>query len=188
MGNIQGVGFRRTVQKLARKFGIFGRIRNQKDGSVEILAQGETGKLESFLRSIRIREAPIMVEKLETEPAKVSNKVKIFEIMHGKIEEELEEGLGAGQEHLVLLRKDFGSYRKVFDSFSKSTNENFSTLADRYDKISQTLAQVLEESTQTRKDFTRALDELTKLAKEYFEDRRAERARESSNSSQPPAN
>ena len=76
------------------------------------------------------------------------------------MEEELDEGLGAGQAQLSLLRDEF-------TKFSSNTNTNFNTLATRYDKITETLARVVEESAQSRKDFREALDTLTTQTKEF---------------------
>jgi acylphosphatase len=40
-GQVQGVGFRYTTQKLAKHLGLTGIVRNLDDGSVEIYAQGK---------------------------------------------------------------------------------------------------------------------------------------------------
>lgn len=48
-GRVQGVAFRwHTLQK-AREMGIFGSVRNLPDGTVAIVAEGETGPLQRFL-------------------------------------------------------------------------------------------------------------------------------------------
>jgi len=52
-GRVQGVGFRFTSQHLAQSFEISGYVRNLDDGRVELVAEGETAELESFLDSIR---------------------------------------------------------------------------------------------------------------------------------------
>lgn len=109
-GNVQGVGFRRTAQKLAREFKIVGHVTNQRDGTVKILAQGQEDKLDAFYSALKIEEPPIRVETIERRPAKLSNALKFFEIKHGTLAEEMDEGLGAGQEHLALLRKDLSEF------------------------------------------------------------------------------
>jgi acylphosphatase len=176
-GDVQGVGFRRAVQREARKLAVVGHIKNRKDGSVEILAQCETSKLELLLNSIRALGPPISVQSIERTPAKVSNGRNYFEIIHGTMEEELDEGLGAGEAQLFLLRNGI--------------NTKFDVPATRYDSISGTLAKVVEESAQSREDFKKALDTLTTqtrefkdalvaltdLAKEYFDERRKEQTR-----------
>ena len=54
-GRVQGVGFRYTTQALAIDIGdIYGRVWNNDDGTVEILAQSEnTAKMAKFIQEIR---------------------------------------------------------------------------------------------------------------------------------------
>lgn len=47
-GIVQGVGFRFFVRDTARRHSITGWVRNRPDGSVEMEAQGEPGKLSVF--------------------------------------------------------------------------------------------------------------------------------------------
>jgi len=55
-GRVQGVGFRWFVEREAHILGIAGWVRNNPDGSVEVLAQGTRDQL-SGLRS-RLRQGP----------------------------------------------------------------------------------------------------------------------------------
>ena len=55
-GRVQGVGFRWFVEREAHILGIAGWVRNNYDGSVEVLAQGTRDQL-SGLHS-RLREGP----------------------------------------------------------------------------------------------------------------------------------
>lgn len=55
-GRVQGVGFRWFVEREAHLLGIAGWVRNNHDGSVEVLAQGTRDQL-SRLHS-RLREGP----------------------------------------------------------------------------------------------------------------------------------
>jgi acylphosphatase len=71
-GRVQGVGFRWFVEREAHILGIAGWVRNNADGSVEILAQGTRDQL-SGLRS-RLRAGPRAarvdaVDESETKPA-----------------------------------------------------------------------------------------------------------------------
>jgi len=70
-GRVQGVGFRWFVEREAHILGISGWVRNNPDGSVEVLAQGTRDQL-SGLRS-RLREGPRAarvdaVDEAETQP------------------------------------------------------------------------------------------------------------------------
>jgi acylphosphatase len=55
-GRVQGVGFRWFVEREAHILGVTGWVRNNADGSVEVLAQGSRDQL-SGLRS-RLRQGP----------------------------------------------------------------------------------------------------------------------------------
>jgi acylphosphatase len=71
-GRVQGVGFRWFVEREAHMLQIAGWVRNNHDGSVEVLAQGTRDQL-SGLRS-RLREGPRAarvdaVEEAEAQPA-----------------------------------------------------------------------------------------------------------------------
>jgi acylphosphatase len=70
-GRVQGVGFRWFVEAEAQRLGIAGWVRNNADGSVQVLAQGSREQLVG-LRS-RLREGPRAarvddVEELEAKP------------------------------------------------------------------------------------------------------------------------
>lgn len=52
-GNVQGVGFRFTVERLARRFSVTGFVRNLEDGRVEVTAESEETVLVEFLTAIR---------------------------------------------------------------------------------------------------------------------------------------
>ena len=47
-GRVQGVGFRRFVEREALELGLAGWVRNVDDGCVEVLAQGESSKLDGL--------------------------------------------------------------------------------------------------------------------------------------------
>src|ERR1700716_4334682 len=70
-GRVQGVGFRWFVEREAHVLGVSGWVRNNADGSVEVLAQGTRDQL-SGLRS-RLRQGPRAarvdgVEESESQP------------------------------------------------------------------------------------------------------------------------
>ncbi len=79
-GRVQGVGFRWFVEREAHILGIAGWVRNNSDGSVEILAQGTRDQL-SGLRS-RLREGPraARVDNVEESEARPSAETTSFRI------------------------------------------------------------------------------------------------------------
>ena len=52
-GTVQGVGFRFTAERLARRFPVTGFVRNLDDGRVEVTAEGDEKSLVGFLTAIR---------------------------------------------------------------------------------------------------------------------------------------
>lgn len=79
-GRVQGVGFRWFVEREAHTLGIAGWVRNNLDGSVEVLAMGTRDQL-SGLRS-RLRQGPRAarvdnVEEAEAKPVAGLNTFRI---------------------------------------------------------------------------------------------------------------
>src|ERR1700675_4174167 len=79
-GRVQGVGFRWFVEREAHILGIAGWVRNNADGSVEVMAQGSRDQI-SGLRS-RLREGPraARVEAVEEAEARPAVRVSSFRI------------------------------------------------------------------------------------------------------------
>lgn len=79
-GRVQGVGFRWFVEREAHMLGIAGWVRNNHDGSVEVLAQGTRDQL-SGLHS-RLREGPraARVDAVEVAEAQPTAGITSFRI------------------------------------------------------------------------------------------------------------
>jgi acylphosphatase len=79
-GRVQGVGFRWFVEREAHMLGIAGWVRNNHDGSVEVLAQGTRDQL-SGLHG-RLREGPraARVDAVEVSDATPKQGVNSFRI------------------------------------------------------------------------------------------------------------
>jgi acylphosphatase len=79
-GRVQGVGFRWFVEREAHMLGIVGWVRNNHDGSVEVLAQGTRDQL-AGLHS-RLREGPraARVDAVDVSEATPTDGVSSFRI------------------------------------------------------------------------------------------------------------
>lgn len=54
-GLVQGVGFRQSVLQIAQHFDLKGRVKNLKNGTVELTAEGDREKVDSFLKMVQNR-------------------------------------------------------------------------------------------------------------------------------------
>jgi acylphosphatase len=65
-GTVQGVGFRYAVLRCSEEFRVSGWVRNLSDGRVEMVAEGDEGDLENFLRKIIESMDGYITSKLRT--------------------------------------------------------------------------------------------------------------------------
>ncbi len=66
-GFVQGVGFRRFIQKQAQEMDVFGWVRNLPEGKVEVLLQGERQEVEMMIDACH--RGPFLAEIDEVEIA-----------------------------------------------------------------------------------------------------------------------
>jgi acylphosphatase len=66
-GRVQGVYFRASARDRARQLGLSGWVRNCRDGSVEILAEGEKNRLEQLVTWCRSGPPGAVVTDLDVE-------------------------------------------------------------------------------------------------------------------------
>ncbi|MHC4509424.1 MAG: acylphosphatase [Planctomycetota bacterium] len=52
-GHVQGVGFRFTAHRMAHRHRLAGFVRNLRDGTVEMIAQGSAEDIDDCIRDIR---------------------------------------------------------------------------------------------------------------------------------------
>lgn len=76
-GNVQGVGFRFTAQSVAKRYELTGFVRNNHDGKVEMLIQGQTEDIEDCLRDLLETFAISDYESQQVEPDPSYNDFRI---------------------------------------------------------------------------------------------------------------
>jgi len=52
-GRVQGVGFRFTAHNVARRYDVCGYVRNQPDGTVEMLVQGPSSEVDGCIAGVQ---------------------------------------------------------------------------------------------------------------------------------------
>lgn len=185
-GKVHRAGYRRFILDTALELGVLGYVKNEKDGSVTVFAQGAGPRLNQFLERIKTPPQPVAVKSFAEKVVNPNLKIKHFEVKFGSLAEELQEGFGAMEKEFRDYRlefkgfrgefrdyrREFRDYRQEFRSFSKRTDQSFKVLGERYGEISAKLTQVLEtlqkESIETRKELTRAVDTLSELVKQFL--------------------
>jgi acylphosphatase len=79
-GRVQGVGFRWFTHDAAAREGVRGWVRNLADGSVEVVAEGETASVDRFEAAIRRGPGSARVAHVEVEEQPPSGRGTGFEI------------------------------------------------------------------------------------------------------------
>ena len=82
-GRVQGVGFRYNTQHEAQRLGLTGYAMNMDDGSVEIVACGESDQVEQLMRWLKAggpRSA--RVDRILSEPHRPGDDLKGFSIRY----------------------------------------------------------------------------------------------------------
>ena len=81
-GRVQGVGFRVTVEEVALAHGVVGCVKNLKDGRVELVAEGEEAKLETFLEAIQYGPMKNFIKSIELTWGNATDVFDEFEIRY----------------------------------------------------------------------------------------------------------
>lgn len=146
-GIVQGVNYRRTVMRYAQEYEIVGDVRNNKDMTVSIFAEGSKDKIKKFIEKIKIKPQ-FSLEEIEEkkkngeiiQPQPLINVKEIvgkddfqhatgkydkkgFTIKYGDYKEEMKIGISSGSYHIGAL--------------SDITGYDFYALGKKYDRIHQ---------------------------------------------------
>jgi len=79
-GDVQGVGFRYFVQRKAQQLGLSGWVRNNDDGTVELVAEGSRQQLEQLKRALEEGPRLARVDRVETRWSSAAGGLKAFEL------------------------------------------------------------------------------------------------------------
>ncbi len=141
-GEVQGVAYRDTVLKIARKLNIKGYVENLKPYDVRIVAEGEEDSIDKFLEEIKIKRYPIFVEDIKVEWKEAKNEFEYFEIKRGDWKEEMGERMDIagkllyrsvqiGEENLSIGRENLSIGRSIKED-TKVMRNSLKTLEEIY--------------------------------------------------------
>lgn len=81
-GHVQGVGFRAFVLRKASEFGVTGWVRNRRDGSVELLAEGKRTTLDKFLVALRRGPSAALVTRVDPRWQNATGEFQAFDVKY----------------------------------------------------------------------------------------------------------
>lgn len=81
-GHVQGVFFRDTTKKRADALGITGWVRNERDGSVRVVAEGQEEALRNFERFLHEGPPRAHVRQVDTNWQKASDEFGQFSVRY----------------------------------------------------------------------------------------------------------
>jgi acylphosphatase len=81
-GRVQGVSFRYYTRRRATELGLAGTVRNARDGTVEIVAEGQRAVLEELLAFLRVGPPAAVVTRVEVRWVAPTNAFDRFEVRY----------------------------------------------------------------------------------------------------------
>jgi len=157
-GDVQRVGYRDEVERVARELGITGYVENLKPYDIRIVAEGDEEKLKLFVERVKIRKYPIFVESIEVSWQDATGEFSFFEIRRGEWTEELFERLDAagrllyrtvelGERSVELGEKNVGLSEAILGATKEESEKTRNLIKDESEK---TRSVIEEESEKTR--------------------------------------
>lgn len=153
-GEVQRVGYRDEVEKIARKLNIKGFVENLKPYDVRIVCEGEEGDVKRFIGALRIEGDPLIrVSDIAVEYDRPTGEFEYFEIKRGSSEEETAERLDLAARHLKSLVSVVSGMNEniggKIDAGREENREGFTTLGDKIDTIKGDTSAMLEKQDKT---------------------------------------
>ena len=153
-------------------------MKNLPDGTAEVIAEAPKNTLEKFIQAVKIQEPPIKVDDLKIRFSEATGGYEFFNIVYGELTEEMAEGFGTDLKYINLSRKENKQGLQTLGSevreMHKDVNASFQEMSEKYDVISQNLGDAVkiiqEESTKTREELIRVVDNLSKIGASVSEE------------------
>jgi len=172
-GRVQRVGYRRFVLDSAQELGLTGYVKNEKDGSVTVFAQGEDAVIEKFIDMLKSPPQPAHVRSIEVKDARPRPALKYFSIKPSPLHEELQEGFGAMQTiftdywtEFKGFAGEFRDYRQEFRDF----RQEFRDFRQEFKDYREEFRGFRQEFRDYRQEFRDFRDESLKISKEILDE------------------
>jgi acylphosphatase len=77
-GRVQGVGFRYFVQNVGKRLGLTGNVSNAPDTTVDIVVEGEAGRIADFIKQVEKGPSLARVQRIDVLDIPVQSKYSSF--------------------------------------------------------------------------------------------------------------
>jgi acylphosphatase len=143
-GEVQGVGYREDIKRIAFDSGVFGWVMNLEDGRVEIIAEGEDRSVEQFLDRINIRKYPVFVVSIEVEEERYRGEFSSFKVLRDKdVQKELLSALSRGTVEIHEMKEILQAVRQD-TSHIPEIRANTKMMLEKQDKMLEKQDMMLE--------------------------------------------
>ena len=167
-GEVQKVGYRDFVQRVARKLGVVGYVENMRGGSVKVVYETDESTIEEFKKAINVKAKFIDVQDIAiVETIEPTGEFEYFDIKRGDMADELGERLDVSILYLDTMKEELkteiSGVRTDIQAMNSDMNDRFDTLDDKYGAISQqmnTLTVELQTSTKSLVSLTEKIGAL----------------------------
>ena len=161
-GEVQRVGYRDAVEKIARKFNIKGFVENLKPYDVRIVCEGEEADVKRFVVALKIESDPLIcVSDIAVEYAKPTGEFKYFEIKRSSSEEETAERLDLAALHLKSLVSVVSAMNENLGGKIDRVNENLGVKIDRVNENTSTMLEKQDKTIEILEDVREDTGEIT---------------------------
>ena len=179
-GRVQRVGYRRFVLDSAQELGLTGYVKNEKDGSVTVFAQGDDAVVENFIEMLKSPPQPAHVRSIEVKDARPRPALRYFAIKPSPLHEELQEGFGAMQTIFTDYWTEFRDYRNEFRGFLgefrdyrqefRDFRQEFRDFRQEFKDYREEFRDFRQEFRDYRQEFRDFRDESLKISKEILDE------------------
>ena len=172
-GDVQDVGFRGLVMRLAQKSSLVGYAENLPDGSVRAVCEGEEKFIKAFVKKLDIRNGDIDVEKLDVEWSKVQGKFKYFEVKYSDLGAEMFQGFGTAGRMLGDVRDEVKASRQDIKAMHIDLKKGFKETKDGLAEVKNEVRNVGQKVENMHTDMNTRFDTLDTKYGEFGKDMKA---------------
>ena len=138
-GEVQKVGYRDYIEKIARELNLTGYVENLRGGDVQTVCEGEEIVIEKFVKLLKIEKGFIKVKSVDIiEKSQATGEFEYFEIKRGKPEDEIGERLDMAVLYLDATKNELKEeMNKGFSEVKHAVSEVKDAVSEVKDAVSE---------------------------------------------------